>query len=202
MNTGQPACECGCETHPPNPGQQRDSDLHECAIAADLLLQQAAEFVRFLAIDFYASACPTASGGTIGKHLRHLLDHYAAVIAAVRESKLVIDYDHRERDVPMETCTAAALQTITLLRSSLAGLTSDVLDQAIVVRVMVHASGRTVNLRSTVGRELAFATHHALHHHAMMKFIAESFGLSTPQGFGRAPSTLNHESRGPATLLH
>jgi hypothetical protein len=49
-------------------------------------------------------------------------------------------------------------------------------------------------LGSTLARELAFASHHAIHHHAMMKAIAQEHGQAAESGFGVAPSTLNHES--------
>ena len=36
--------------------------------------------------------------------------------------------------------------------------------------------------------------HHAIHHHAVMGAIAMEQGLDIPAGFGKAPSTINHES--------
>ena len=52
-------------------------------------------------------------------------------------------------------------------------------------------------LPSTVGRELGFAGHHAIHHMAMVKVIAlHSAGLDEddlPPDFGRAPSTVRYD---------
>jgi hypothetical protein len=50
-----------------------------------------------------------------------------------------------------------------------------------------------VELVSTLGRELAFATHHAVHHQAMMKAIAFEFGVEVEECFGKAPATVNAE---------
>ena len=54
-------------------------------------------------------------------------------------------------------------------------------------------------LASTIGRELGFAAHHAIHHMALVKLIAtETIGLNEtdlPDGFGRAPSTINFDRR-------
>jgi hypothetical protein len=51
-----------------------------------------------------------------------------------------------------------------------------------------------IRLLSTIGRELGFAAHHAIHHMAMVKIIAtKTLGYDEndlPHGFGRAPSTL------------
>jgi len=72
----------------------------------------------------------------------------------------------------------------------------------VIVRVMLTSDGQDTTLPSTFGRELAFAAHHAIHHHAMIKAIAEEFGIATPAEFGKAPSTLNFErDRSPPQSL-
>lgn len=51
-----------------------------------------------------------------------------------------------------------------------------------------------MGLPSTIGRELGFVAHHAIHHMAMVKIIAvKTLGIEEselPHGFGRAPSTM------------
>jgi len=55
-----------------------------------------------------------------------------------------------------------------------------------------------IELSSTIGRELGFAAHHAIHHMAMVKIIVvETIGLDVrdlPPDFGRAPSTIQHDN--------
>lgn len=73
-----------------------------------------------------------------------------------------------------------------------------------IIHSPVHAQfyltadeGEESNLPSTVGRELGFVAHHAIHHMAMVKVIAlQSAGLSEedlPDAFGRAPSTIKYD---------
>lgn len=181
-------------------GSSSHAGLHPCIAAASALIDQAASFIAKLDDDVYARCCPSASDGTIGKHLRHCLDHFVAALDAADHARSsewvsgpVIDYDHRERDVPMETCRRAASDLMTAVRHRLSRLDAARLAAPVVVRVMLAQDGQTVDLPSTLAREIAFATHHALHHHAMMRFIAESFGLITSTDFGKAPSTINHE---------
>jgi hypothetical protein len=54
-------------------------------------------------------------------------------------------------------------------------------------------------LQSTLGRELGFAAHHAIHHMAMVKIIAiQTLGVKEtdlPADFGMAPSTVNYFQR-------
>lgn len=193
--------DCGASGRQTESDAARSSqaDHDACVMLADALLAQVAAFIEQIDDAAYTRACALASGGTIGKHVRHCVDHYAAAIAGLQDHAAVIDYDHRERDVPMETCRTTAARAINDLRRALAAAQSGP-DQRVIVRMMVCDDGRTVDLGSTVGRELAFAAHHALHHHAIMKFIADSFGCLTPSGFGRAPSTAHHERRVSGTL--
>jgi hypothetical protein len=169
------------------------------AKAAAALLDQAARFIESLTDDTFVTPSTRIHGGTIGKHFRHCLDHFAAALSPLIASfqgaaESVIDYDHRERNVPMESSRAVAIAEIRAVRESL--LTTGALDvsRLVTVRVMLTSDGEEAELPSTFGRELAFATHHAVHHHAMIRSIAEEFGASVPPEFGKAPATLHFES--------
>jgi uncharacterized damage-inducible protein DinB len=161
------------------------------AAAAIAMLDQCAAFVC-AAGAAYADESRILKGGTIGKHVRHTLDHFRAALEGAAAG-VVVDYDHRERDVPMETEQAAALEAIAMLRRRLARVVDTELDRPLRVRVLLTADGQEAELRSTLGRELAFATHHAVHHCAMLGAIAAEFAVPTEDGFGKAPSTLKHE---------
>jgi hypothetical protein len=168
-------------------------DLGRIAACADSLLAQSRAFVEH-SRDRYTDPCASMMNGTIGAHLRHNLDHFGAAINAAADDA-PIDYDHRARGTPVETDPEAALDVIDDLRARLAALLENGChDRAVTVRMMLSADGDEARMRSTLARELAFAAHHALHHHAMMGAIAYAHGLSIPPGFGKAPSTLNHES--------
>ncbi len=164
------------------------------ARAADALLAQCQGFVRGLPQRAYEAESRVIKGGSIGKHVRHVLDHYGAIFLALDTGE-PITYDRRERHVPMETSPAAALEAIAELRRRVGSSTPETLGAGVRVRVMLSADGTEAELGSTVGRELAFATHHAIHHNAMMKAIAQEFGQGCDPGFGKAPSTLNFEGK-------
>jgi uncharacterized damage-inducible protein DinB len=161
------------------------------AAAAAAVLQQCADFVSSLPEGVYERPCETMMGASIGQHLRHSVDHVAAILQGAERG--VIDYDNRERGVAIESDRAEALSTIASLRGELAELTEDDVQREVSVRVMLSADGETKDLKTTLGRELAFAAHHETHHHAMMTVIARSEGCEAPEGFGVAPSTLNYE---------
>ncbi len=162
------------------------------ACAADALLAQCACFLRSLPAGAFTKNSAALGGGTIGKHLRHTLDHFSAALKGAAEGG-AIDYDHRERDVPAETSPEAALGVVQGLRSRLALIADAASERPVLVRVMISGEGQEAELRSTLGRELAFATHHALHHQAMMAAMARELGIEPEDAFGKAPSTVHHE---------
>lgn len=158
------------------------------------LLEQCGGFIGAVASQdgHYARTSRILPGGTIGKHVRHCLDHFRAALEGFDRSA-PIDYDHRERNVPMESEPAAALEAIFDLAARLRILDAAALASPVRVRVMLSGDGQEAELDSTLGRELAFATHHAVHHHAMMGAIAAELGIQVGPEFGKAPSTLHHE---------
>ena len=161
------------------------------ASAALGLLSQCGGLIRQLTDSDYTRPCARFFGSTIGQHVRHSLDHFAAALGgSVGE---LIDYDRRERQTPVETDRRAALAEIESIVGRLSGVVEVDCDRAVELRVMLTSAGHEQVMRSTLGRELAFASHHAVHHHAMIAAIAQDAGVRVPTGFGKAPSTLHAE---------
>lgn len=159
---------------------------------ADAILAQCACLIEALPDKAFCQTSEVMAGGTIGKHLRHTLDHYRALIEG-RDG--VVDYDHRQREVPVERDRSAALEAVETIRTQIADLDAKALAAPVKIRVMLSSDGASTDLTSTVARELAFASHHAIHHSAMIKAIAGECGVSCGEGFGVAPSTLEYQSR-------
>ncbi len=161
------------------------------AIAAAAALEQCESLLKSISDSDHTCASDAMMRSTVGQHVRHALDHFAAALGGL--DGLPIEYDHRERDTPVERDRAAAIAAVRGLRDRLQSLAAADADRSVRVRVMLNAEGDEAELGSTLGRELAFASHHAIHHHAMIAAIARDLGLAIPQGFGKAPSTLHHE---------
>jgi uncharacterized damage-inducible protein DinB len=161
---------------------------------ADAVLDQCSCFIESVSDDKFAVPSTVLAGGTIGKHIRHTLDHYKALMEGHANSSPV-DYDHRTREVPIETDRAAASEAVADLRARIAGLDEQALGKPVCIRVMISADGSETELQSTLARELAFASHHAIHHNAMMKAIAQELAVECSDGFGVAPSTLEYQAR-------
>lgn len=167
-----------------------DATTHALRLAAEQVFDRCTCLIDAVTDDAFVAQSVTIRGGTIGAHLRHVLDHYAALFNGAEAPPVA--YDRRERRLAMERDRAAARAAVDSLRARLCCPTLGA-DSHVTVRVMTSGEGDEVELRSTFGRELAFATHHAIHHLAMMRAIAGEFGVMLGDTFGKAPSTVHHE---------
>jgi len=163
--------------------------------------------------ELFQTTCPVVQA-SIGQHFRHSLDHMelAALIAERPNdpTRSQLHYDLRQRGCPSENDIDAATERILKLIHTLEvvslihGKEETTVANAIaggVQQIPVQAhfmlsgdSKMEYALASSIGRELGFAAHHAIHHMAMVKLIPiQTIGLweeDLPTGFGRAPSTL------------
>ncbi|MAY73382.1 MAG: hypothetical protein CMJ31_01410 [Phycisphaerae bacterium] len=170
---------------------RRDApSLVEAALA---LLDRTASTIEQLPGDAYSKAAPGCDNATIGQHVRHLVDHYEALVCGY-ETERVVSYDRRERGGTVETDTGAALDAIRSLRERLDGLDDVQLSFDVTIRVLPAPDAEEIELPSMFSRELAFVTHHGVHHHALIKLVARDLGVELDSTFGRAPSTVKAES--------
>ena len=137
-------------------------------------------------------------GGTIGRHLRHCLEHFERARIGIEAG--LIDYDARARGTVEETDSAAAVRRLDELIDwfeANAGRFED----ATPVRVKVDCGleeplpgARPEGEGSTIGRELQFLVSHTVHHFAIIAIMCEAQGIPLAPGFGVAPSTLRYEA--------
>jgi uncharacterized damage-inducible protein DinB len=151
------------------------------------LLDELEFLVGDLATDIYCARFAAHVSGSIGEHLRHCLDHVAALLAA--DSSATLSYDRRHRGTAVETDPAAALRQIVELKRALVVWTARALDEPIRVASMISPSGDIVTGWSTLGRELAFVVSHTIHHQAIIGVLLAVHGESVPERFGHSPST-------------
>jgi uncharacterized damage-inducible protein DinB len=150
------------------------------------LLEELSAVVRRVPPTAYTATPFPAVSGSIGQHVRHILDHVASVCAAAPLARL--SYDRRERGTNVEADPAAALQTIRRLTSALAALETDD-DEPITMLSVVAPGAEPVAVRTTLGRERLFVVSHTIHHQALIGLLLSAAGCGVPCDFGLAPST-------------
>jgi uncharacterized damage-inducible protein DinB len=131
----------------------------------------------------------------IGRHFRHIIDHY---LSFIHYSNNKINYDQRDRDVELEVNRKLAVSTFRSIIESLEKfeITPDLIDR----KIKVKSNEGVTDLNSpwsesSVRRELQFLISHTVHHYALIGIILKTMDVYIPENFGKAPSTLKHELR-------
>ena len=142
---------------------------------------------------------------SLGRHLRHIIDHYQALFVALHgHDNPVLDYEKRQRDPVLEDDPGAAHQALTAIQGHLDQLTREPLPASLLMAYPCNAGPGTaladpqdepLAITTTVERELIFLASHTVHHMALMGRLATHLDLSLPAAFGVHPSTLRHWSR-------
>lgn len=183
----------------------------------DLMEVMREEFGRESAKFQYAQVCDVVHA-SVGQHFRHSMDHIQLAVAASmavqrtagpslsNDNDREIHYDLRERggsdesDMDEAEARIRRVEQLLLEQATKAEDDGTLQQQAgeISAYFMLSGDGNEFRLPSTIQRELGFAAHHAFHHMAMVKIIAqETLKISPdmlPLDFGKAPSTINYDN--------
>lgn len=129
---------------------------------------------------------------SIGSHMRHILDVCHAL--AVWPQSSMVDYDNRRRAHPVESQRDIAIDEWHRIRAWLGALTASQMETPVTVKSEVCLSRQVHReMPSTLGRELAFISSHAVHHMALIRVSLCAQGVEYENTFGVAPTTLSHQ---------
>lgn len=162
-----------------------------------IVLGQAVELLAAIDDTTYATGGAATGGSPVGVHFRHVFDHYHAFLAGLPSD--AIDYDARQRQVPLETDRLLALATARGLITDLGRLPPELGARPVRVTLRSVAGHEETPdwSASSVKRELQFLVSHTVHHYALIKELLRRDGVAAAEEFGIAPSTL--AARHPAS---
>jgi uncharacterized damage-inducible protein DinB len=154
------------------------------------VLDQLADLLAAMSDEQYRTKPQEVVSGSAGSHVRHCLDHVKSLLSAIDTG--ILDYDQRQRGTDVETSRTAALAVLRSQQRRLRALPADCADRPLRLWAIVHPAPPPVEAETSVGRELIFVLSHTIHHNALIAVIARALGVSVPERFGYAPSTLAH----------
>lgn len=132
-----------------------------------------------------------ACSGSIGAHVRHVLDHVHALEAGMATG--TVCYDYRERDTVVERHPHLAWSRLTRAALRARGVDDTLLPTPLTLVARIADEGRTVTTGTTVARELAFVISHTIHHSALVAVLMEEAAYEAPRHLGLAPTTPRQE---------
>lgn len=154
-------------------------------------LSQGEALLSQLSDSDYTRTLPVAFNASIGGHYRHCLDHFRSLLASAVDGDL--NYDQRERGTMVESDRFAALNATRELRENFEHLDPICAARTLTVTCKTsHTLAGSESAPSTVAREIMYCVAHAVHHFALIGFMANVMGLNLPPQFGFAPSTIKH----------
>lgn len=152
-------------------------------------LAQLLELVSGLNADQYQRCLGVQRQHTVGKHVRHILDHYQSLMRAL-ETGTGLNYENRQRDRALEIDPNRACTNLRAVYRFLGQLEGE--EYSSVLSLDHVTDERRFDLTSSLGRELVFLASHTVHHMAIIGLLTEQLGVSPAKDFGVHPSTLRH----------
>ena len=157
----------------------------------NIALDQIQQVISQLSFDQYAALGIGGLSGVVGAHVRHCLDHVAALIAGAENS--LVDYENRHRDSAVQHDRETAIATIRQLQQKLAQIKAFSSEHPVQCVMLVDIDSPPVRMQSTLGREALYVMSHTIHHNAILAAIVRAQGGTVPENMGMAPSTLAHQ---------
>jgi uncharacterized damage-inducible protein DinB len=155
------------------------------------VLAQLIELVSGMSATQYQQQFGLQRQQTIGKHVRHVVDHYEAFLHhSEAHAPVLVNYEHRRREPSLETVPDIACDRLRKLCDNLQQLLDTDLQNAVQVEYPTNRA--TSSLSSSVGRELTFLSSHTIHHMAIIGLLAEQLDLQPEPDFGVHTSTRRH----------
>lgn len=153
-------------------------------------LWQLSDLLKELNPQQYQYPSPLLSGGSIGQHIRHILEFYNCLFEAFKLQLPQVNYDKRKRDTSIEQKPELARDTIKniigfLDKVSISGNT-------ILEANFSCEKNQVSTMQTSFRRELAYCLEHSIHHQALIKIGLIDQGLNhmVNKNFGVAPSTI------------
>ena len=146
-------------------------------------LKSFSDILKRMDVNFYGLKNHNhAFSGTIGAHSRHIIEFYEQFLTNYKSRE--VNYDARERNLNLEVNIDLAKTQLSKLINQLDVI---VLNEDEIIATVINQQ----KFISSIGRELSYLAEHTVHHFALIRFIAESNGMSFNEfpEFGIAQST-------------
>lgn len=152
------------------------------------VLKQLAESLALLTDNEYTQKSVLLNGSSIGGHTRHVIELFQCLISGYENA--VVNYEHRKRDLEIETNKKFACSLLTTIASTiympnkilnLQGFYSETADDECAVDTNFY-------------RELIYNFEHTIHHMALIRVaINEVSNINLPENFGVAAATIQYK---------
>jgi hypothetical protein len=126
------------------------------------VVQQALDYLKTISVKDYCQVLSPHFSGCAGAHMRHILDHYLALITGSKKGE--INYNKRNRYSEVENNPQSAVAQWQEVINWLKGIQPEEMMRKVQVTCEVSLTDCTSETTlSSLGRELIFVSSHAIH---------------------------------------
>ena len=154
------------------------------------LLDQAIELLGRIDDAVFVATSPLSPRGSIGGHLRHIVDSYQCFLTGVDKGR--IEYYLRQRDVAIERNRVLAIVRMDETIDDLRAVSVIDGDRSLLVSTEDASLSNPDWSISSVLRELDYLQNHTVHHYALIAMLLRLHEIDPGPEFGVAPSTLKY----------
>jgi hypothetical protein len=155
------------------------------------IIEQAQSYLNQVSEEDYTAIISPNFISSAGSHVRHIIDHYFALMSGLHNN--VIDYDKRGRGSSLELYPTLAIDKLNEISEWIKSLSDRQLNTLLPLNTEVSMTSKNVQtVQTSIARELVFVGSHAVHHYAMIAQISFAQTKALPQTFGLAPATVSY----------
>lgn len=136
----------------------------------------------------YSQELLLLNGSSIGKHLRHVVEFYEALLKAQKTQKIC--YDRRERKIILEENISYTLNFLNELSKKFGLLTQDT-----PLTMQAKYGEEIYETKTSLYREIIYNIEHTVHHLAIIRIALMACfpNVQIPENFGYAASTIQFQ---------
>jgi len=132
----------------------------------------------------FSAPLTVLSNSTIGQHTRHTIEMFQCLLKGYDSGEF--SYDHRERNLLLETDIAFAQHHLKLICSEI-----NLPNKSLISTYNLGDS--IVQVETNFFRELVFNLEHCIHHNALIRIgVSSKTDIPMTDHFGVAPSTMEY----------
>jgi hypothetical protein len=136
----------------------------------------------------YTVSCRTLSGGSVGQHVRHVVELFQCLISGYPAG--IVNYDARPRNQAIATGKEMAVDCLSAIDMAIA-----LPDKPMLLETGIDPGDQPGVISTTYFREIVYNIEHAIHHMALIRIgITEVSDIRLSREFGVAPSTLKYQA--------
>ncbi|MBK8086886.1 MAG: DinB family protein [Chitinophagaceae bacterium] len=152
--------------------------------------EQLNEVLACLSEQQYISPSENLSNATIGQHMRHIIELYQCLMSGYDAG--IVCYDHRKRDIAIETNKDLAGELLAEILSSVNRQNKELQLES----WHGDADPSMISLHTNYYRELMYNLEHSVHHMALIRVgLKELSTEPVSENFGIASSTIRYKQQ-------